>query len=152
VDGARPDESTPVFAEMAVPGAAFEGVWDEKNFFLQPEVRRALRWPESLDRAKIFEAANVYAAGLLALQRQYASMAGMGLLDKSLEELEQRLAQARQNGACLIALGWGGGLLAKSSWPIPPTRITARSCSSTRCTTARSRPICTSPKRGKSCS
>jgi CRISPR-associated protein Csm5 len=116
VDGARPDESTPVFAEMAVPGVAFEGVWDEKNFFLQPEVRRALRWPESLDRAKIFEAANVYAAGLLALQRQYASMAGMGLLDKSLEELEQRLAQARQNGACLIALGWGGGLLAKSSW------------------------------------
>ena len=40
----------------------------------------------------------------------------MGLLDKSLEELEQRLAQARQNGACLIALGWGGGLLAKSAW------------------------------------
>src|SRR5690349_22358100 len=36
VDGARPDESTPAFAEMAVPGASFEGDWDEKAFFLQP--------------------------------------------------------------------------------------------------------------------
>ena len=116
VEGARPEESTPVFSEMAVPGTTFEGIWDEKTFFLQPEVRRAVRWPESMDRAKIFEAANVYAAGLLALQRQYASLAGMGLLDQSLDELEQRLARARQNGACLLALGWGGGLLAKSSW------------------------------------
>jgi CRISPR-associated protein Csm5 len=116
VDGARPEESTPVFAEMAAPGTTFEGLWDEKTFFFQPGVRRVVRWPESMDRAKIFEAANVYAAGLLALQRQYASMAGMGLLDQSLDQLEQRLAQARQNGGCLLALGWGGGLLSKSSW------------------------------------
>ncbi len=116
VDGARPDESTPAFAEMAPPGAAFEGDWSEKNFFLEPEVRRQVRWPESLNRAKVFESANIYAAGLLALQRQYAAMAGLGLLDKSLEELEQRLAQARERGSCLLVLGWGGGLLAKSSW------------------------------------
>ena len=116
VDSARPEESTPVFAEMAAPGSVFEGDWREKNFFLQPEVRRALRWPESFDRAKIFEAANIYAAGLLAVQRNYASMAGLGLLDQNLEELEQRLAHAREAGTCLIALGWGGGLLAKSSW------------------------------------
>jgi len=116
VDGARPEQSTPTFAEMAVPGSVFEGVWDEKTFFLQAEVRRVLRWRESFDRTQIFEAANVYAAGLLAVQRNYAATAGLGLLDKSLEELEQRLAQARQNGSCLIALGWGGGLLAKSSW------------------------------------
>src|SRR5690242_7440838 len=38
VDGNRPDESTPSFAEMAVPGSTFEGDWDEKGFFLQPEV------------------------------------------------------------------------------------------------------------------
>ena len=116
VDGGRPEEGTPAFAEMAPPGATFEGDWNEKAFFLEPEVRRLVRWPESLDRAKIFESANIYAAGLLALQRQYASMAGLGLLDKSLEELEQRLAQAREKGACLLALGWGGGLLTKSSW------------------------------------
>jgi CRISPR-associated protein Csm5 len=116
VDGGRPEEGTPAFAEMATPGTTFEGDWNEKAFFLEPEVRRMVRWPESLDRAKIFESANVYAAGLLALQRQYASMAGLGLLDKSLEELEQRLAQARERGACVLAVGWGGGLLTKSSW------------------------------------
>ena len=116
VDGARPEESTPVFAEMAVPGSTFEGVWGEKDFFLQPEIRRVVRWPESFNRGQLFESVNVYAAGLLALQRQYAALAGLGLLDKSLEELEQRLAQARENGSCLLALGWGGGLLSKSSW------------------------------------
>ncbi|HLI84386.1 MAG TPA: hypothetical protein VKV17_10740, partial [Bryobacteraceae bacterium] len=51
-----------------------------------------------------------------ALQRQYAAMAGLALLDKSLEELEQKLARAREEGACLLAIGWGGGLLTKSSW------------------------------------
>jgi len=116
VDGGRPEESTPSFAEMAVPGSTFEGDWSEKNFFLEPEVRRAVRWPESFNRAKVFEAANVYAAGLLALQRQYAATSGLGLLDQSLQELEQRLAEAREKGSCLLALGWGGGLLAKSSW------------------------------------
>src|SRR5207244_1832445 len=115
-DGSRPDDSTPVFAEMAVPGAVFSGDWDEKKFFLQPEVRKSVRWPESFGRARIFEAANVYAAGLLTLHRQYAAAAGMGLLDQSLEQLEQRLAAAREKGSCLLSLGWGGGLPAKSAW------------------------------------
>jgi len=116
VDGARPEESTPTFAEMASPGTVFRGHWDEKDFFLQPEVRRTLRWPESFGRAKIFEAANIYAAGLISLQRQYASWAGLGLLDKNLDDLEQRLAVAREKGGCLFSLGWGGGLTAKSAW------------------------------------
>jgi CRISPR-associated protein Csm5 len=116
VEGARPDESTPWFAEMAVPGTAFEGDWIEKAFFLQAEVRKSVRWPEAFSRARIFEAVNVYAAGLLALQRQYASWAGLGLLDQSLDELETRLAQARESGACLLCIGWGGGLTAKSAW------------------------------------
>jgi CRISPR-associated protein Csm5 len=116
VDGARPEESTPWFAEMANPGTAFEGAWDEKGFFLQPDVRRLVRWPESMSRARLFEAVNVYAAGLLSLQRQYASWAGMGLLDKSLDELEQRLNETRQKGGCLLCMGWGGGLTAKSAW------------------------------------
>jgi CRISPR-associated protein Csm5 len=101
---------------MATPGTVFRGDWQEHNFYLQPEVRRSVRWPEGFNRAKIFDAANIYAGGLLALQRNYASMAGMGLLDKSLEELEQRLAQAREKGACIINLGWGGGLTAKAAW------------------------------------
>jgi CRISPR-associated protein Csm5 len=116
VDGGRPEESTPIFAEMAVPGAAFEGDWNEKQFFLQPDIRRAVRWPEGLDRGRIFEAVNVYAAGLLSIQRQYASWTGLGVLDQSLAALEQRLAEARANGRCMINLGWGGGLTAKSAW------------------------------------
>jgi CRISPR-associated protein Csm5 len=116
VDGNRPEDSTPTFAEMAAPGTVFEGDWNEKSFFLQPEVRRSVRWPEGFSRAKIFDAVNVYAAGLLALQRQYASWAGMGLLDQSLDQLEQRLAAARETGACLVCLGWGGGLTTKSAW------------------------------------
>jgi len=116
VDGARPDDSTPAFAEMASPGTVFEGRWDENHYLASPEVRRSVRWPESLNRARFFEAANVYAAGLIALQRNYASWAGMGLLDQSLLALEQRLAEARQRGTCLLSLGWGGGLPAKSAW------------------------------------
>lgn len=116
VDGARPDESTPWFAEMAAPGASFEGDWEENKFFLEPEVRRAVRWPEQFDRAKIFDAANIYAGGVLMLQRQYASWAGMGLLDQSLAELEKRLEEAKGKGACLLDIGWGGGITTKSAW------------------------------------
>ena len=116
VEGAKPEDSTPAFAEMAVPGTVFEGGWTEKAFFLQPEVRRSVHWPEKFDRARILDSANVYAAGLLALQRQYASWAGLGLLDQSLEALEQRLAEARGKGSCLLCLGWGGGLTTKSAW------------------------------------
>jgi CRISPR-associated protein Csm5 len=116
VEGARPDDSTPAFAEMAVPGTVFEGDWNEKSFLLQPDLRRQVRWPESLNRARIFDSVNVYAAGLIALQRQYAASAGLALLDQSMQELEQRLVAARDNGSCLMCLGWGGGLTAKSAW------------------------------------
>jgi CRISPR/Cas system CSM-associated protein Csm5 (group 7 of RAMP superfamily) len=97
-------------------GASPSRTWNEKAFFLQPEVRRSVGWPDSFNRAKLFESVNVYAAGLLALNRQYASWAGMGLLDKNLEELEQRLAKAREKGSCVLTVGWGGGLLSKSAW------------------------------------
>jgi len=116
VDGARPDDGTPLFAEMANPGTTFTGDWDEKGFFLQPEVRKSVRWPESYNRERLFESVNIYAGGLLSLQRNYAAMAGMGLLDKNLEALEQRLAAARERGTCLLNMGWGGGLSAKISW------------------------------------
>jgi CRISPR-associated protein Csm5 len=93
VEGNRPEDATPAFAEMAVPGTTFEGDWNEKNFYLQSEVRRSVRWPEAFSRARIFEAANVYAAGLLSLQRQYASWAGMGLLDTANADYRQILSQ-----------------------------------------------------------
>jgi CRISPR-associated protein Csm5 len=116
VEGNRPEDSTAMFAEMAAPGTTFTGDWDEKRFFLAPEVRRNVRWPESFGRAKVFEAANVYATGMLSLQRYYASTAGLGLLDRNLEQLEQRLAAVKEKGGCLLSLGWGGGLTTKAAW------------------------------------
>jgi CRISPR-associated protein Csm5 len=116
VEGNRSEDSTPMFAEMASPGTTFSGDWDEKQFFLQPDVRRSVRWPESFNRTKVFEAVNVYAAGLLSLQRYYAATAGMGLLDQNLDQLEQRLAAVREKGGCLLSLGWGGGLTTKTAW------------------------------------
>jgi CRISPR-associated protein Csm5 len=116
VDAARVDDSTPAFAEMVVPGTVFSGRWEEHAFLLQPEVRRSMRWPESLNRARIFEAANAYAASLLAVQRQYAAWTGLAELDRNLVALEARLEEVRANGGCLLALGWGGGLTTKSAW------------------------------------
>jgi CRISPR-associated protein Csm5 len=116
VEGSRPDDSTPVFAEMAPPGSVFEGAWQEKAFFTQPEIRRVLRWQESFDRGRIFEAANDYAARLLATQKQYAAWTGLDLLGRQIDDLEKRLADARQAGNCLLSIGWGGGLLSKSAW------------------------------------
>jgi CRISPR-associated protein Csm5 len=116
VDGARPEDSTPIFAEMAAPGSVFEGSWQEKAFFTQPEIRRMVHWQESFDRSRIFQAANDYAARLLALHKQYAGWTGLHLLGRQIEELENRLAAARQAGHCLLSLGWGGGLLSKTAW------------------------------------
>jgi CRISPR-associated protein Csm5 len=116
VDGARPDDSTPAFAEMAPVGTSFAGNWQENAFFKQPEIRRAVRWQESFDRAKIFEAVNDYAAKLLDLHKQYAQWTKLDLLARSLEELERKLGEARSAGACVLSLGWGGGLLGKSAW------------------------------------
>jgi CRISPR-associated protein Csm5 len=116
VDGMRPDDSTPVFAEMASPGSAFEGEWQEKAFYQQPEIRRAVRWQESFDRARMFEAANDYAVRLLDLHKQYAAWTKLELLSSAIEGLEAKVTEARQAGGCVLPLGWGGGLLGKSAW------------------------------------
>lgn len=119
VDGRRPDESTPAFAEMAGPGSVFEGDWREKPFLTQPEIRRTLGWreqPEPFDRGQIFEAANNYAARILEIQKQYASWTELDLLSNQIDNLRSRLEDARRDGGCLISIGWGGGLLAKTAW------------------------------------
>jgi CRISPR-associated protein Csm5 len=115
-DGRKPEDSTPLFAEMSPSGSTFDGVWQERCFFDGPEVRRALGWREPVGRDKVFAAANDYAASVLAAHKSYAARTGLQLLSKSLEEIELRLAEARASGACLLSLGWGGGLLGKSAW------------------------------------
>jgi len=115
-DGRRPEDGTPIFAEMSSPGSSFEGKWQERGFLDLPETRRMLGWRDPVDRAKVFEAANQYAAALLANHKNYAARAGLQLYSSTVEDLETRLTDARNTGACLISLGWGAGLIGKSAW------------------------------------
>jgi CRISPR-associated protein Csm5 len=103
VDGSRPDDSTPIFAEMASPGSVFEGAWEERS------VRAA-------GRAQVFQAANQYAAGIIATQKQYAAWAGLELMGRQVADLESRLAGLNRASSCLVAIGWGAGLLSKTPW------------------------------------
>ena len=114
---AKPEDSTPSFAEMADPGTVFEGSWSEKPFFDNPEVRRVLRWDRTLTRRNLFNAANKYAAAQLALHRQYATWVGIEALMSEVGELEEKLRQAEASGSCLLSIGWGGGLTGKSASP-----------------------------------
>ncbi len=117
VSGARPEDSTPLFAEMAAPGTVFEGNWRENGFFAQPEIVRALRWREPVTGARLLAAANRCTERLLAIHKQYAEAAGLTALGESLGGIETRLEQARSQGnACIVSLGWASGLLAKTGW------------------------------------
>ncbi|MCL5743860.1 MAG: type III-A CRISPR-associated RAMP protein Csm5, partial [Acidobacteria bacterium] len=98
VEWKRPEDSTPVFTEMAVPGTTFEGCWRENNFFSEPEIARAANWRHPVNRAQIFRASNQYAARLLALHKQYAQWTGLVLLGRAIEELEARLNAAMNGG------------------------------------------------------
>ena len=115
VDGKRPEDGTPAFAEMADPGTAFEGVWRENEFLNREEVRQALRWSAPVTRERLFEAANRYAEKQLELHAQYAGWTGLAGLGASVAELQGKLAAARNEGGCLLAIGWGAGFLSKSA-------------------------------------
>jgi CRISPR-associated protein Csm5 len=115
VDGKRPEDSTPTFAEMAAPGTTFEGIWRENEFLNREEVRQMLRWSQPVTHQKLFEAANQYAAKQLALHAQYAKWAGLEGLGASVAALESSLEKAQSNGGCLLAIGWGAGFLSKSA-------------------------------------
>ena len=116
VDTRRIEESTPVFAEMAIPGTSFEGSWNEKALFQDRQVLDMLRWREAPGKDRVLAAANDYAAKQLELHRQYAETAGLPKLAATVASLEAKLAEVRESGTgCLLSLGWGGGLLSKSA-------------------------------------
>ena len=100
VDSRRIDDSTPIFAEMAAPGASFEGVWQERS---------------ASDRARIFHAVNRYSEALIARHKQYAAWTGLAGLAATLDALKSKLDQASPT-SCLVPIGWGGGLLGKSAY------------------------------------
>lgn len=115
VDGKRPEEGTPAFAEMATPGTVFEGTWRENAFLNGEEVRQVLRWKDPVTRERLFDAANQYAAKQLELHAQYAGWTGLSGLGASVSDLQQALSAARNEGRCLMAIGWGAGFASKSS-------------------------------------
>jgi CRISPR-associated protein Csm5 len=111
----RLTESTPLFAEMAIPGTAFSGNWQERSFFENPELTRALGWRSVPETKTIIEAANSFADAQLAIQRQYAEVSGIESLQKTVAKLGEDLESARNaSNTCLLSLGWGSGFLAKS--------------------------------------
>jgi len=114
-DGKRPEDGTPVFAEMAAPGTAFEGVWRENAFLNREEVRQVLHWSGPVTRERLFEAANRYAEKQLELHAQYAQWTGLEALAAAVADLRQKLQSARESGGCLLAIGWGCGFLSKSA-------------------------------------
>ena len=110
----RVEESTPTFAEMAVPGTAFEGEWHESSFLARPEISKALRRRDRLDATAIFGLVNAYTEQMLRMQKQYAELTGLATLKSTIEQLELRLGEARQTGnGCVFPLGWGAGFLSK---------------------------------------
>jgi CRISPR-associated protein Csm5 len=114
-DGKRPEDGTPAFAEMASPGTTFEGLWRENAFLNREEVRQALRWSAPVTRERLFEAANAYAEKQLELHAQYAVWTGLDGLAASVAGLQGKLASVREDGGCLLAIGWGAGFLSKSA-------------------------------------
>jgi len=117
VEFRRPADSTPHFAEMAVPGTVFEGSAGLARIATQENVRRALGWNGAgLGWEAMMAAANEAAAQLLALQRRYAEATGLRAVAESLTRLEQHLENIRSGRkSCLLCLGWGTGLLSKSA-------------------------------------
>jgi CRISPR-associated protein Csm5 len=115
VPGSRPGDSTPVFAEMAIPGSSFSGDWQERSFFENPEITRALGWRSVPEPKAMVDAANNFAAAQLSLHARFAELTHLENLHRAVEGLKAELASA-QNAylTCLLSLGWGSGFLAKA--------------------------------------
>jgi CRISPR-associated protein Csm5 len=117
VDQRRLDDSTPYFVEMATPGTAFEGQWRDLFQFQKPEMLRALRWKEPLTSSRVLESANRAAAQILTAQKAYAEKAGLARVAATVGQLQNRLKELETSGtSCLMALGWGTGLLGKTGF------------------------------------
>ena len=99
-DARRIDDSTPMFAEMAAPGMVFEGLWKETS---------------AQDRQKLFQASN-------SLRRQ-SDRASQGLCGghwpgapgRNPGRPGETRCWRPGNDACVLALGWGAGMLSKIS-------------------------------------
>ncbi len=116
VEPKRVLDSVPTFCEMAVPGTQFEGAWQDRPFFSHPEIVKALRGQKATEHRILSEAANLWAASQLNLQKIYAQQSALPVLNQILTELEKRLDTIRHSGrGCLLQIGWGGGFASKAA-------------------------------------
>lgn len=116
VEAKRVNDSVPTFCEMAVPGTQFEGPWQDRAFFSQPEILQALRAKSAANHETLSQAANTWADAQLRLQLNYAKQSGLPVLNQLLTELAKRLEIIRQGQrGCLLQIGWGGGFAAKAA-------------------------------------
>lgn len=98
-------DATPMFAEMASPGASFTGRWDQRG-------------DAGPDPRAFIDAANRFAAAQLDLHARYAEIADLTPLAQAIERLKQNLTEAQQRtNVCLVCLGWGSGFLSKTAFP-----------------------------------
>jgi CRISPR-associated protein Csm5 len=117
VSSSHASESTPVFAEMAAPGAEFAGGWEERKFLQNPDLSRSLGWRSIPDPAVITAAANQYAAAQLSLHAEYANTVGLAGLQRTVAQLKEQLSKAQsETVSCLLCLGWGGGFVSKMAF------------------------------------
>jgi CRISPR-associated protein Csm5 len=113
----RVSDSTPVFVEMAVPGAIFSGSWDERTFFENQDLLHALGWRSTPEVRTITDAANQYASAQLNLHSQFADASGLTVLQNGIKRLKEELESAQNSTfTCLLSLGWGGGFVSKSAF------------------------------------
>lgn len=98
----RPNESTPIFAEMAQPRTSFTGQWK-------------IAGKGKADR--LFQAANEHAAKLLDIHRDWVNRAGVARMGANLDAVASVLAELRERrDACVLNLGWAGGFLGKTAF------------------------------------
>lgn len=118
VPGQRMADATPVFAEMATPGTAFEGSWHELKHLENQELTRALGWLSVPDPKSIVAAANDYARAQLTEHSRFAEAAGLPALQASLERLKATAEAVSSTPlSCLLCVGWGGGFVSKAAFP-----------------------------------
>ncbi len=153
VDGARPDDSTPSFAEMAAPGYDLRRRLEREEFFpatgsaaLHPLARTVRPRQDLRSRQRLFRRPVDVAAAIRFVGRHGLARSESGGTWRSAWK-----ARAPTVRACSPSAGAADSPRRAPGW-IRPTRITARSCSNSPSTIARWRQICPSRRPARSCS
>jgi CRISPR-associated protein Csm5 len=117
VPGARLNESTPAFIEMATPETQFSGAAVERKFFEDPQLLKALGWRSAPNLETMVKAANEYAGAQLEIHARFADASGLAGIQRNVAHLREQLDAARSSpSTCLLCLGWGAGFLSKSAF------------------------------------